>query len=61
MYVRFAPGGIRLAYLMTGDRAIADDLVQEAFIHFVGRLHSLLDPGGSAPTLVASRVERLNE
>jgi RNA polymerase sigma-70 factor (sigma-E family) len=45
MYVRFAPGGIRLAYLMTGDRAIAEDLVQEAFIRFVGRLHSLRDPG----------------
>ena len=45
MYVRFAPGGIRLAYLMTGDRAVAEDLVQEAFIRFVGRLHSLRDPG----------------
>lgn len=45
MYLRFAPGGIRLAYLMTGDRAVAEDLVQEAFIRFVGRLHSLRDPG----------------
>jgi RNA polymerase sigma-70 factor (sigma-E family) len=45
LYVRFAPGGIRLAYLMTGDRAVAEDLVQEAFVRFVGRLHSLRDPG----------------
>ena len=45
MYMRFAPGGIRLAYLMTGDRTVAEDLVQEAFIRFVGRLHSLRDPG----------------
>ena len=44
LYVRFAPGGIRLAYLMTGDRAAAEDLVQEAFVRFVGRLHSLRDP-----------------
>jgi RNA polymerase sigma-70 factor (sigma-E family) len=44
MYVRFAPGGIRLAYLMTGDRTTAEDLVQEAFIRFVGRLQSLRDP-----------------
>ena len=43
LYVRFAPGGIRLAYLMTGDRAVAEDLVQEAFVRFVGRLHSLRD------------------
>jgi RNA polymerase sigma-70 factor (sigma-E family) len=45
MYVRFAPGGIRLAYLMTGDREVAEDLVQEAFIRFVGRLHSVRDLG----------------
>jgi len=44
IYARFAPGGIRLAYLMTGDRAIAEDLVQEAFVRFVARLHSLRDP-----------------
>lgn len=45
MYVRFAPGGIRLAYLMTGDREVAEDLVQEAFVRFVGRLHSVRDLG----------------
>jgi len=45
MYVRFAPDGIRLAYLLTGDRAVAEDLMQEAFVRFVGRLHSLRDPG----------------
>jgi RNA polymerase sigma-70 factor (sigma-E family) len=44
LYVRFAPGAIRVAYLMTGDRAAAEDLVQEAFVRFVGRLHSLRDP-----------------
>jgi DNA-directed RNA polymerase specialized sigma24 family protein len=35
--VRSAPGAIRLAYLLTGDRALAEDLVQEAFVRF-GRL-----------------------
>jgi RNA polymerase sigma-70 factor (sigma-E family) len=45
MYVRFAPGGIRLAYLMTGDREVAEDIVQEAFVRFVGRLHSVRDLG----------------
>ena len=29
LYVRHAPGGLRLAYLLTGDRALAEDLVQE--------------------------------
>ena len=50
LYVRFVPGGIRLAYLMTGDRTIAEDLVQEAFVRFVGRLHSLRDPTPSRRT-----------
>jgi RNA polymerase sigma-70 factor (sigma-E family) len=44
VYVRYAPDGIRLAYLLTGDRALAEDLVQEAFVRFVGRLHFLRDP-----------------
>ena len=43
-YVRYAPDGIRLAYLLTGDRALAEDLVHEAFLRFVGRLHFLRDP-----------------
>ena len=43
-YVRSAPGGIRLAYLLTGDRAVAEDLVQEAFVRFVGRLRFLRYP-----------------
>src|SRR4030095_15049822 len=36
--------GIRLAYLLTGDRALAEDLVQEAFARFVGRLPYLRNP-----------------
>jgi RNA polymerase sigma-70 factor (sigma-E family) len=44
IYVRDAPGGIRLAYLLTGDRALAEDLVHEAFLRFVGRLHFVRDP-----------------
>jgi RNA polymerase sigma-70 factor (sigma-E family) len=44
LYVRHAPDAIRLAYLLTGDRTLAEDLVQEAFARFVGRLHHLRDP-----------------
>jgi RNA polymerase sigma factor (sigma-70 family) len=44
-YVRHAPEGIRLAFLLTGDRALAEDLVQEAFSRLVGRLRHLRDPG----------------
>jgi RNA polymerase sigma-70 factor (sigma-E family) len=44
IYERSAPAGFRLAYLLTGDRALAEDLVQEAFLRFVGRLQHLREP-----------------
>ena len=50
-YARSAPGGIRLAYLLTGDRNLAEDLVQEAFVRFVGRLRFLRDPDAFEPYL----------
>jgi RNA polymerase sigma-70 factor (sigma-E family) len=45
LYVAHAPEGIRLAFLLTGDWALADDLVQDAFTRLVGRLQHLRDPG----------------
>jgi RNA polymerase sigma-70 factor (sigma-E family) len=45
LYVRFGPDGLRLAYLLTGDRAVAEDVVQDAFVRVVGRLRHLRDPG----------------
>jgi RNA polymerase sigma-70 factor (sigma-E family) len=42
-YVVFAPDAIRLAFLLTGDRALAEDLVQDAFARLVGRLQHLRD------------------
>jgi RNA polymerase sigma-70 factor (sigma-E family) len=44
LYVAYAPDGIRLAFLLTGDRALAEDFVQEAFARLVGRLRHLRDP-----------------
>ncbi len=37
LYVRYVPAGIRLAYLLTGDRHQAEDLAHEAFVRCVGR------------------------
>jgi RNA polymerase sigma-70 factor (sigma-E family) len=51
LYVRHAPEGIRFAYLLTGDRALAEDLVQEAFARFVGRLQHLRKPEAFGPYL----------
>jgi RNA polymerase sigma-70 factor (sigma-E family) len=44
LYERHAPSGGRLAYLLTGDRALAEDLVQEAFVRVVGRFRHLRVP-----------------
>ena len=45
LYVRHADDAVRLAYLLTGDPALAEDLVQDAFVRLAGRLAHLRDPG----------------
>ena len=44
LYVAHAPEAVRLAFLLTGDAGLAEDLVQEAFARLVGRLRHLRDP-----------------
>jgi RNA polymerase sigma-70 factor (sigma-E family) len=44
LYERHGPNALALAYLLTGDRALAEDLTQEAFARVVGRLAHLRDP-----------------
>lgn len=51
LYVRHAPDAIRLAYLLTGDRALAEDLVQDAFVKVAGRLGHLRSPEAFYPYL----------
>lgn len=41
LYVRHVPAANRLAYLLTGDRAHAEDLVHDAFVRCVGRFGHL--------------------
>jgi RNA polymerase sigma-70 factor (sigma-E family) len=45
LYLRYADGAVRLAYLITGDRALSEDLVQDAFVRLAGRLAHLRDQG----------------
>jgi len=45
LYQAHALGLIRLAVVMLGDRAAAEDVVQEAFCGLYRRWHSLSDPG----------------
>ncbi len=44
LYVRHGPAAQRLAFLLTGDRARAEDLAQEAFVRVVGRFGHLRVP-----------------
>ncbi len=44
LYVAHAPEAVRLAFLLTGDAGLAEDLVQDAFARLVGRLRHLRDP-----------------
>ena len=45
LYLQHADDAVRLAYLLTGDRALAEDLVQDAFLRMFGRYQDLRDPG----------------
>ena len=51
LYVRHGPAAQRLAFLLTGDRAQAEDLVQEAFVRVVGRFGHLRVPDAFATYL----------
>ncbi len=44
LYASHAAEAIRLAYMITGDRQLAEDLVQDAFVKLAGRLVHMRDP-----------------
>jgi RNA polymerase sigma-70 factor (sigma-E family) len=41
LYRAHAPDALRLAYLLTGDRLLAEDLTQDAFVRVFGRFRDL--------------------
>lgn len=45
LYRQHSDRAVRLAYLLTGDAALAEDLMQDAFVKLAGRLAHLRDPG----------------
>jgi RNA polymerase sigma-70 factor (sigma-E family) len=44
LYWGNAAGALRLAYLLTGDRELAEDLAQDAFVRVFGRFQHLREP-----------------
>jgi len=45
LYEEHFASAFRLAYLLTGDADLAEDLVQDAFVKLIGRFANLRDPG----------------
>lgn len=58
LYRRHLPGATRLAYLLTGDRASAEDVAQDAFIGAAARLGALRDDGAFGAYLHRAVVNR---
>lgn len=44
LYRDFGAGAMRLAYLLTGDKAHAEDIVHDAFVKILGKLRSIRQP-----------------
>ena len=44
LYREHASGALRFAIMLTGDRPLSEDLVQEAFVRVAAKLHVLRDP-----------------
>lgn len=44
LFVLYSPGAVRLAYLMTGDRELAQDISQEAFVRVASRFRHVRWP-----------------
>jgi len=66
LYARHVPATIGFAYLLTGSRVDAEDLVHEAFVRVVGRLRHLRTPDAfdayllrTVVNLHTSRLRRL--
>jgi RNA polymerase sigma-70 factor (sigma-E family) len=44
LFDRHSAGAFRLAFLLTGDRSAAEEIVQDAFVKICGRFQDLADP-----------------
>ena len=60
LYVEEAPRALRLAYLLTGDRPLAEDLVHDAFVRVAARRGALRDPQAFGAYLRRAVVNRAN-
>ncbi|HJR18558.1 MAG TPA: SigE family RNA polymerase sigma factor [Actinomycetota bacterium] len=60
LYREHVPGAVRLAWLITGSEAQAEDLANDAFIRVAGRFGDLRDPAAFGPYLKRTVVNLAN-
>lgn len=60
LYEIHGPHALRLAYVLTGDREVAQDLVQDAFVRLAGRFADLRDPKAFHSYLLKTIVNLAN-
>lgn len=60
LYREHVPGAVRLAWLITGNEAQAEDLAHDAFIRVAGRFGDLRDPAAFGPYLKRTVVNLAN-
>lgn len=58
VYRRYFGGLMRVAFLMTGSNAVAEDLVHDVFVRCAGRLSRLEDPGSYLRASVVNACRR---
>lgn len=59
LYAAVSPRAVRLAYLITSDHALAEDVVQDAFIRVSSRLTRLRDPNAFEAYLRRSVINEI--
>lgn len=60
LYAAHGAEALRLAYLMTGDRALAEDVAQEAFVRLLRGFHNLRNPDAFRPYLLRTVTNLTN-
>lgn len=59
LYQSHIDGAVRLAFLMTGDEQVAQDIAQDAFVKIAGRFHDLRHPA-AFPSYLRTTVINLS-
>jgi RNA polymerase sigma factor (sigma-70 family) len=60
LYAAHGAEALRLAYLITGDRALAEDVAQEAFVRLLKGFHNLRNPDAFRAYLLRTVINLTN-